>query len=245
MKTFFFLGILLFLSHVSQAQGAKPAGFDAQQNLNSISKPYTPADNMVRTFDDRYLGFKGDPYFINQWLPTEVLNNEGVKYQPSLIKLDIYEAQEVLMKRTTGDSIILDYNKIRQISISDTVKKKIYVFRRIAEPRRQETKADFYQVLLEGKYSLFVKRGKYVLKADFKGAYSNGIFYDEYKPTNIFYVKNATNDALEEVKNSKKAFLKALPNQEELLKTYIKTEKIDFDKEEDLIKLIRYYNSLL
>lgn len=244
MKNYIFLGILLIFCQIGKAQGVKPQGFDAQQNLNSISKPYTPSDNMVRTFDERYQGFRGDPYFINEWLPTEVLNNEGVKFQPSLVKLDVFEAQEVLMKRPAGDSIFLDYNKIRQFIISDTVNKKTYIFRKIADPKSHETKANFYQVLAEGKCSFFVKRGKYVLKADFKGAYSNGRFYDEYKNVDIFYIKNAGTEVLQEVKKSKKGFLKALSNQEYALKSYIQAEKIDFDKENDMVKLITYYNSL-
>ena len=51
-------------------------------------------------------------------------------------------------------------------------------------------------------------------------------------------------EKLHKVKKSKKQILSAFPDAENELSSYIKAEKIDLKNEADLVKLLRYYDSL-
>lgn len=48
-----------------------------------------------------------------------------------------------------------------------------------------------------------------------------------------------------ELPNSKSKIIKVMNKKKDQVKAYIKTASLDFKKEKDLIKLVKYYNSLL
>ena len=48
-----------------------------------------------------------------------------------------------------------------------------------------------------------------------------------------------------ELPNSKSKIIKVMNKKKDQVKAYIKTASLDFKKENDLIKLVKYYNSLL
>lgn len=104
---------------------------------------------------------------------------------------------------------------------------------------------DYFEVLVDGKCSLFLKREITFLAKNppvtpLSGGYENDrlILKD-----NIFYLKTKESVATL-VKSNKKSFLSQLGDHQSELITFIKKEKIHFTDKKDVIKLINYYNTL-
>lgn len=64
----------------------------------------------------------------------------------------------------------------------------------------------------------------------------------EVRPASVYWIRK--NGAYEKFANEKQ-FLKIFPDQQEKLKTFIKQDKINFKKHEDLIRLVKYCNSII
>jgi hypothetical protein len=104
-------------------------------------------------------------------------------------------------------------------------------------------KLGYFALLDSGKVMLYSKKVVKFL-AEQKGRALDGSDQPaEFKKVpDVFYVKIGTDD-LHEVKNIK-SLVASFPDKQEELTQFVKKEKISPKKEEEVIKLIQYYNSL-
>jgi len=102
-------------------------------------------------------------------------------------------------------------------------------------------KGGYYELLETGKYKLVQKR-----RVEFKHSESKpieGLVRSRYESnTDLFYLVN-NQDQTFKIWNMN-SVLKALQDQQTKIETFIKLEKIRNTKKENLIKIIKYYNSL-
>ena len=86
--------------------------------------------------------------------------------------------------------------------------------------------------------------GKEFVRANYEGGYSADRKYDEFADKSSLYMSTQDDPAPAKVKKSKKQILAAFPGAEDEMSAYIKAEKLDLKKEADLIRLLKYYDSL-
>ncbi|MDD4993705.1 MAG: hypothetical protein PHR83_15895 [Paludibacter sp.] len=102
-------------------------------------------------------------------------------------------------------------------------------------------KGGYYELLEAGKYKLVQKR-----RVEFKHSETKpieGLIRSRYESnTDLFYLVNNQNQAFKI--GNMNSVLKALQDQRTKIETFIKLEKIRNTKKENLIKIIKYYNSL-
>lgn len=199
----------------------------------------------VRTYDLRYEGMQGTPYFIDEWLSGKlVFTNGDADKKNHLLKYNT-QTKELLMKRPQGDSIIVFPNQITAFTINDVSKNVSYPFVKV-----ENLKADggtvpvcFLMVLYKNKSSLLKYVSKNVLKANYQGGYSADRRYDSYVDNSQYFIRKADN-SLVKVKIKKSSVLDALEDKKAEIEAFIKKENLSFKNDIDVAKVLVYYDSL-
>lgn len=199
----------------------------------------------VRTYDLRYEGMQGTPYFIDEWLLGKlVFTNGDAGKKNHLLKYNT-QTKELLMKRPQGDSIIVFPNQITAFTINDVSKNVSYPFVKV-----ENLKADggtvpvcFLMVLYKNKSYLLKYVSKNVLKANYQGGYSADRRYDSYVDNSQYFIRKADN-SLVKVKIKKSSVLDALEDKKAEIEAFIKKENLSFKNDIDVAKVLVYYDSL-
>jgi hypothetical protein len=235
MKTTLWAVALLTCPLAALAQ-TTPQGIDAQINLNNVGTAGT--SGVVRTYDNRYDGVRNSPYLLDPWLKGDLLLANGQKYEQVSLKLNTHQ-DELVFRRSGGDSVIFNRKNVAQFELADAAGQKLAF--RCWQPEGTD-QPGYYQVLAQGKYSLFVRHRKTLLKADFKGAYSSGRTYDEFVDEKTYYLAlPGRPNSLIKLKPGPKALLKALQDDGSLAQ-FAQKEGLDLKKEADMAKLLAFAN---
>ncbi len=199
----------------------------------------------VRTYDLRYEGMQGTPYFIDEWLSGKLVFTNGDAGKKSHLLKYNTQTKELLMKRPQGDSIIVFPNQITAFTIIDASKNVSYPFIKV-----ENLKADggtvpvcFLMVLYKNKSSLLKYVSKNVLKANYQGGYSADRRYDSYVDNSQYFIRKFDN-SLVKVKVKKSSVLDALEDKKAEIEAYIKKENLSFKNDFDIAKVLVYYDSL-
>lgn len=221
-------------------QSRSPVGYDAQVNLNALAGATGNGNGVVRSFDNRYEGVKGSPFWVDQWLPGEVELNNGNKITNVQIKFDAL-GHMLYLKTPRNDSVKLGEAFVKRFTAKQDDAPQ--TFQRLSNAG-DALKTKLVRVVYEGKYSLAELIQKNMQKADFKGAYSSNVRYDEIYAENAYYLIRPDGTS-EKVKLNKKSIIGALgdaagPKVDE----YAKTNKLDFKNESDLVKALTFASGL-
>lgn len=214
---------------------AEPEGNQVYENMQSLV-----SGNVVQTFDNRYQGIKGSPFWDDSWNPGSVKLESGDWVINIPLKYNSYEGQLVAwidgQKKTVAPTFIPEF----EIKYG----KRIYKFQvRKLVPPKSLVPHSYYQVLYEGETSLYFQPRKKLIEADYEGAYKVGNPYDEFKDAPYFFIsKNGL--TLEEIKMSKRSVLKVFQDKKDKLKPFIKKNKLKFNEPEDLRAVVEYYDRL-
>lgn len=242
MIRFALLFPLAFTTQVAFAQTNVPTGLDAERNLAELGN--TSNATMVRTYDNRYEGVKGTPYFIADWSKATLTNNKTL-YKNVDVKYNVYE-NKILYRSADGKEFILEPIKVDSFVLTDKNSGQEYNFRQVPALAAQEPKLanQFVVVLYEGKQSqLIMVPEKTLVKADFKGAYSSGKAYDELVDSHNFYFAGP-DKKLTKIKLNKKNLLKALPDNQNKVQEYISSANLDMTTGAGWAKALAFYDSL-
>lgn len=197
-----------------------------------------------KTFDYRYQGLLGTPYFADEWMKSEVIMSDG-RIAEFPLKYDVYN-KEVRIKRSLGDSIVLYPYQIKGFRILNQENNTMQPFVKIEHLKTSKgiLPITFLYIIHNNKVGLFKHYSKIIRKADYKGAY-NAVnrTYDLLEDNSEYFFKKPDN-SLVQIKFSKKSVLEAMNDKEEAIKSYLDKEKISIKSENDLIKVIQYYENL-
>ncbi len=170
---------------------------------------------------------------------------QGTIYQEDqLIKSDVpmrYNAyaDEIEIKKNASDE---GYSAlIKSPDIFVKILNDIYVF---VPYEGSNEKGGYFNVLSDGKTYDLYKKTKAVFKEPQKAetSYQRDSPPSFPKTTTYYLVKDGT---FYEVPNSKSKMLKIMDKKKAEIKTYMKQNNLDLDKEGDLIKVVSYFDSLL
>jgi hypothetical protein len=245
MKRRLFFGLLYLIStgfaytqQPTTNNTTPPSGASAQQNIDALGSPNTGGSNVILSFDTRYKGFLNSPYLLESWVKGDLFFKNGTKYSDVDLKLNTYSDEVVVRKRDTGDSIVVDKTAIEQFTLVNEQNRQM-LFRKLTDAESKQT--GFYHVLHEGsRYTLLAHYKKTILRADYKGAYSAGRYYDEFLTTVNYHLIRKNSSEWNKLKTNEKALLKILNDEDGKLKAFIKEEKLNPAKnQEDLVRLIK------
>lgn len=186
-----------------------------------------------------YKDVKGSPLLYDFWTRAEVTFTDGTLATNQYIK---YDQISGLVYYKTKDNKEQKFEKpVRQFVIKDLINNEEIsrIFRngfsRVDEDTNPTT---YFEVIADGKIKLI----KYLVKkiVEERGAGSINVS-KQIQQTSRYYIGDTS---FTRVKKDKKAILELLPDHQKEINSFIATEKISFKSEEDLSRLITYYNSL-
>jgi hypothetical protein len=165
----------------------------------------------------------GSPYVDNRWLLARITLRTNKPLAPVPLKYNLLE-QRLLMRtlQRPKDSLQLDDRLVTGFVLEEPASPagpaRQRPFRRFAEAPLPKHRADFAEVLHQGRYTLLKHHLKTLKKADYQGAYSTDRRQHEIETRAVYYLRTP-NGTLAPVKLSLKALQTAAPALAQALKT--------------------------
>ena len=186
----------------------------------------------------------GTPFLVPYWSRGHVRMTTGNVSRPWL-KYDLAK-NRLLWRRTATDSLELDTSLITEFSLADSIRGTAYTYRRYLATRiaNLALRTVFFEVSYdEGKAALLRRRTRTLLSSS-TGSSLAGRQASKWQEANTFYLKRSDN-VIEPVKLNTKSVLTALGQERApLLAAYATREGLDLSQPADVVKLLKYYDSL-
>jgi hypothetical protein len=204
---------------------------ESQMNLQAVT-----GGNIFRTFDNRYRGVKGGVMLTETFLPGKVFMAQGQRFALDKMSYDAFNDELVVLR--DNQEMAVTTTKVTGFVLNngaDTLH-----FDRVLRP---DGKMGFFQRLnASGVIRLYKRSYKILREPDNKGAYNAGKDYAEFIPESKYFIQEK-DQTFKEFK-TKKSFLQLFPENKNALESFIKQEKIDFKRDEDLVRLIDYLSEI-
>ena len=183
----------------------------------------------------------GTPFINDNWAFAKITLSGGKEINQLPIKLNI-ESNELYFLDSTGKEMIAVEGLIKKIdylnySPKDSIR---YVFKSGYPNIDKQNENYYYQVFTEGKIELLAKKLKYI-RVD-KNELSGEVSRNFVEAAIILYVY--ANNIIQAFYPNKGFVISLMKDKEQAINMFVDTNKINFRKTMDLIKLFNYYNGL-
>jgi len=187
-----------------------------------------------------YVNLKGSPYFVNDWSKGVIKQSNGQSIKDIEVKYDQLQ-DELIFKDVNGQELGFAVPVI-EFKIDYVVNglAKSSLFRNGFEPFRGSTELSYYEVLYNGQLKLAKKNAKRV--EEYREYNSATITKSIIERTKYYYY---TANKLFEFNADNKSIMAAFGESATPLLEYIKENKLNLKKEEDLIKVFSFYSTQL
>lgn len=177
---------------------------------------------------------EGTPYLNEKYEDGEIYYGEANRVKVP-VRYNIY--QDLMEYQQNGKPLVLDpSDKIKQVRLGEST----FIVEKVE--KEGKTKYGFLNLLDSGKVTLLSKKVvKYQEPLKDRGLDGGDLPAKFSRSSDEFYVK--INGDLKKV-DSIKDLIASFPDKQEELKQFAKKEKISPKKENELVKLIKYYNAL-
>jgi len=217
MKNFLFL--LFFFSVAANAQSEIQPFGDAKRTPLTVIK---------------YTDVEGNPYLYNFWVKGKVTLKNGKIYSNDSLKYDLID-DKLIFKNDDG-TLMHFAEPVRAFDLLSKDLKVLHFRNGLPAPNGLNSES-YFQIIYDGKIPLFKRTGKFVTESK---QYNSASTIKSFNTTYNYYLLQ--NEALVKVSLNRKTIITLFGIKEDQLNDYLKLEKIDFKKDEDLNKLFTYFN---
>lgn len=176
---------------------------------------------------------EGTPYLDESYTSAKVFFDNS---NPAVVPMRYNVYQDFMEYTQNGQRLALDKNHVKKVKFGN----QTFVVDKF-EFRGKETKG-YLSVLDSGKAMLFAKKVVIFMDAKPGRALDGTDLPAQYSKSADAYYYKVGDGELKQVGNMKE-MIASFPNKQEELKQFVKKEKISPRKEQELIKLIQFYNS--
>lgn len=226
------LGFCIFLKAQNMTPGAFQSSYSSTLSINSLGGDHAvfgvKSDNLGKSL--KYDEIIGSPYVYENFIPANV----NKTYENTSIRYNSY-SDEIEFKKD-GSPLVLPKNKdFSRIEIESN-KQTIVLL-----DTKDKLEGYFFEILA-GKNILYKK-----IKTKFIDMVPAANSYATDKPASfktldpIYYIKTAEDTYIKNPKNQKD-LIQQMPDKKDVLTSFFKENKIKFDKEEDMKKLVTFLN---
>ncbi len=182
----------------------------------------------------------GSPYFMDEYKYSNIILERGRVFTKVKARIDL-ASLEVSFISVNGIEASIEAGMIKEISFSDTTAEGIvlYKFKTGFPSIDKQTRNNFYLMLADGRCSFLKAVMKKVTekKNDISGEVVRD--FETYEEFYIF-----SKGVMKKWKKDKDFILAELSDRQPQVSQFIDANKITFRSEEQLIRLLNYYNSL-
>lgn len=211
-------------------------------NVDSAYSLPTKANSFYMSDGQPYINVKfarvvqGSPFFLENWNKGYVSTFEGKKLRDIVLRLNLVDQQLHYMK--DGVEYVTD-QRLHEILIDDAQSGKLYVFRSGFPAVQHATSKTFYQALAEGEVILLKHIRKIISEST---PFGSATTQQTIKNAEAYYIWKK--GAMIKVRKDKEFILSVLTDKKEKLQAFIEHAKINFKSEDDLVRVVNYYNSI-
>jgi len=190
-------------------------------------------------YASKYKEIAGSPYLEKEMYQGDLILKNDKRIKNVMIRYNAYE-DAVLYRIDANQMTMIDPPLINGFEYQK--KDKIIAYISISF---LEGKPHFYEVIYMDRTTLVVQhRIKLKEKTNNAGSYgANDMQGSAFKQSDSYFLMNWTGNFLE-VKLSKKSLLPALGSHQEELQTFIKNNQLKLKDYNDLVRLLKYFDSL-
>lgn len=226
MRKILFIHILITISFNSFAQ----------QILNNSIRDVEHLIATSRSIENnnKYANAKGSPYLTDNFISAKIIPGNKTYW----VRYNAYE--DVMEVKTNSKIIILD-NSQGDYKIIFTSNSNPYV---ALMEKGKKRRGYFIEVLKTDNISLYKKtEKKYTPKRESLNSYDKDkpAYFSKGKST--YFIQQIDSD-LQELPTKQKAFLNLFSNNKTKVKDFIKKNRIKLSRENDLVQLVNFVNSL-
>jgi phospholipase C len=186
-----------------------------------------------------YTNVEGSPFLTDQWSKGMVKLADGRTYKDVLLKYD--EVKDVLYFQDKKEQTLVFVDPVREFKveyISDDIQHD-KLFRNAYKNIPNSTEKSFFEVLSDGTAQLLKRTKKLIAESQ---EYNSTAVVKRFDENVKYYI--IVSEKVIPIKRDKKSILAALTNKQPQLESFIRTNNINLKNDEDLVKLMAYYNSL-
>lgn len=221
-----------------------PAFINAQSNSISTTGKWGQqifiSDVNGRAFENKYGDVNGSAYLFPDFKYATIVLTDGRQYSNVKARINLVE-HEVNFIASNGEEGYIGKGMVTAITINDTTKQGIkkYTFQSGYPTTDNQTVIHFYQVLASGKAKLLKSINKNIEERlnELSGEKSK-----EFAVRENMYLQ--IGGGLKRIKKDAGFILGLMADQKDAMNLYINSNKVNFKAEEQLVKLVEYYNSL-
>src|SRR5471030_3173506 len=197
-----------------------------------------PLLNPRLTDDIKMEDVDGSPLLNDQWAPGVVILADGTTYKD--IPLKYNEMQDVLYFKGNNDHAYVFSKPVHEFSMQYTVENKTQrkLFKNGFTNVPNTSESSFFEILGDGSAQLIKKDDKEL--TDVK-AYNQPVTKRLDDDSKYYLIISGK---VIPFKKNKKFILSNLPGKQTAVEAFIKTNNINVKKDDDLVKLFSYYNSI-
>lgn len=228
MRKIIIIGILVFTAQVTFSQ----VNYQIRQALDLYKAHKLSTGDWKNWLEESDI--EGSPYMNNDFINGNVFMNSKEQYVDVLLRYNIYNDQ---IEFKSGENI----QSLSPPELIDKIELNGEIYEYIPYSLGKRIKKGFFIRLTEGKAQLYKRAEIQFKKAENAGAYKEAEPAKFIRKPDSFYVK------IEEAQGQKvlkrKNLPELFPDKQAELTAFIKKNKVKIN-EEDLLKLVEYYNSL-
>ena len=191
--------------------------------------------DLSKKVDRSVTDFEGSPYLSPDFIPGEVYSSKK-KYPGLMLRYNIFNDNIEFMQNNTTYALYAE-PRITKVLLGDEVF--------VVEKHEIKGKMGYgyFERLDSGKVTLLAKKiVRFTEEQEPKALEAAGKPAKFTRSQDVFYYKIGSAE-LSKV-GALKSFIDSLPDKKEEVTSYAKKEKIGTKNENDLVKLVKYYNSL-
>ena len=193
-----------------------------------------------RAFENKYADINGSAYLFPDFKFTTIELADGRKYANVKARLNLVE-HEVNFIASNGEEGYIGKGMVKSFLINDTTRQgiKTYSFQTGFPKTDNQTVIHFYQLLASGKIALVKSINKNIEERlnELSGEKSKEFAVRE----NLYLLIGGE---LKRVKKEASFFLSAMEDKKDLVSQFISSNKLNFKTEDQLLRVVEYYNSL-
>lgn len=168
----------------------------------------------------------GSPFLLKEWVGGKVFFEGAAPNESQKINFDVMEGV-LVMKRNNQEYLFKE--PVKEFILNSSEGERM--FRKIG--------SSFYEVLYDGKTKLVQKHVKTIMEST---AYGSASVTKKIESETILYL--VVGGLLSEKIKNESGLLSALSSKDVEVKAYMKTNKFSFKRADDVVKILKYYDSL-
>lgn len=237
MKKLLFIFTLIPIFTFAQENKVNPFDYFQQGGRDRIRIDYTPEH-------------KGTPYLYNQWKTGYLIINDSIISSQEKIQFNLQTGELIIgSKNETG--IVITDKSVTGFAIDKgdnitNINRRVFANIKASQFENSDNTSQFYEVIsnLQQTNYLIKDVKKYLFDPNkSRGYQTQNSLPQEYKEKVSYFIKN-TSGKYVKTKLRKKNILKVLDDKNSEIKAFVSSNKINFSKEHDIVRILNYYHTL-